>query len=52
MSKNVKLETYETIILNVVLFWVCDLVFHIEGKTRTEGICEQVAEENIYTDEG
>jgi hypothetical protein len=45
MSKNMKIKIYETVILPVVLYG-CEASFLILWE---EGVCEQGAEENIWT---
>jgi hypothetical protein len=49
LSKNVKTRIYK-----IHLPWFCMgvLVSDIKGGTQTEGVCEQGAEEDIWTEEG
>jgi hypothetical protein len=42
---------YKTIIL-LGSVWVWNLVSDIKGETQTEGVWEQGAEEDIWTEEG
>jgi hypothetical protein len=53
VSKNVKITIYNTTYNFACDFvWVWNLVFDIKGGTYTEGVVEQGAEENIWTEEG
>jgi hypothetical protein len=48
LSKNLlKIKIQKTIILPVVLY-ECETVFHTEGRTQSEVVWEQGAEENIW----
>jgi hypothetical protein len=47
LSKSVRIRIYKTITLPVVLYW-CETW----SLTLKEGVCEQVAEEDIWTDVG
>jgi hypothetical protein len=39
--KNVKIKVYKTIILPAV-FNGCKMVFHVKGRTQTDGVPEQM----------
>jgi hypothetical protein len=45
LSKNIKTMTYKTTILHKL----SNLVTHNDGTKQTNGVREQVAEENIWT---
>jgi hypothetical protein len=49
LSENIIIGLYKTIILSVVLL---NLVSDIKGGTQTEGVWEQGAEEDIWTEKG
>lgn len=43
LCKNVKIKIYKTINFS----WVGSLVSHIKGRTKTEGVLDVSAEENM-----
>jgi hypothetical protein len=51
ISKNIKIRTYKTIILPVVLYWCETWSLTLKGGIYTEGVREQGAEENILIEE-
>jgi hypothetical protein len=51
LSKNVNIRIYKSIILPVVLYG-CETFSHFKGGTYTEGVGEQGAEDNIWTEGG
>jgi hypothetical protein len=52
LPRNVKIRICKTTILPVVLYGCENLISDIKGGAQTEGVWEQGAEEDIWTEEG
>jgi hypothetical protein len=46
VPRNPNMKIYRTVIL---AFRVCNLVFHIRGRTQTENVEERDSKENVWT---